>query len=479
MTNQPADWREGLPPYVVSEIEYIIDAFAKLPDELADGEDGPGAGGKEGQQGRPIRIGVARTDSEIDYLYAEGYILVLDQHLARVLQIVGHPAEEQLRQDPDGPITPVIAGVVRLRLPPTEDGKQALSVPEALRLIDRQLGHGIATPDHVLTAAPQVAYCPATEPEVVYSDIEPFPSQCHDNGGGTALVYLADTGLLRNAAQGHPWLSGVQVSHDEDYESYTPPASGMPPPFIPPYTGHGTFVAGVLRCMAPGSQVTVAKVCLTAGSTLESQLVMRLNSAFGSGADIFHVTVAGPSRLDIPLIGFQAWLRQLREYGGAVCVAPAGNSGIRRPSWPAAFAEVVSVGALGADWRGRATFSNFGSWVDVYAPGRDLVNAYTTGTYKCHVPPYAPEERKFYGMAKWSGTSFSTPIVGGLIASRMSRTGENARQAADCLLAKARAQAIPGVGPVLLPCCDHDHAACCPGGCARSERQCPHCSCRG
>jgi subtilisin family serine protease len=474
MTQQPADWRNGLAPSVIDEVQYIIDAFAELRQRASDDDEAQGDKGQEGG----VRIGVARTEAEIDYLYAEGQILVLDQYLGRVLQILGHRPEQELRQDEPRPITPVIAGVDLLLLP-REEGKPTLSVPEALRLIDGQLGQGIATPDHVLTAAPgHPDYCPATEPEQVYNDIEPFPSVCPDNGGGTALVYLADTGLLHNAAQGHPWLSGVQVSdNEEDYESYEPPPSGTPPPFIPPYTGHGTFVAGVLRCMAPASQVSVAKVCLTAGSTLESQLVMRLNSAFGSGADIFHVTVACPSRHDLPLIGFRAWLRQLREYGGAVCVAPAGNSGIRRPSWPAAFAEVVSVGALGADWRGRASFSNFGSWVDVYAPGRDLINAYTTGTYKCHVHPYAPHEREFYGMAKWSGTSFSTPIVSGLIASRMSRNGENARQAADALLAQARSQAIPGVGPVLLPCCDGNHAARDHGGCTRGERQCTHHCC--
>jgi hypothetical protein len=466
MTEQPADWREGLTPSAIDEVQHVIDAFA------ARAEEEPGRDG--GQVLGPTRIGVARKGDQIDHLYAEGRILVQHQHLGHVLEILGLPAEQELRKDERQPIRPVIGGVTGLALLPARAGEQAVPVPDALAAIDRQLGPDVATPDHVLTAANgHPIVCPATEPEEVYFDSEPFPSVCSENGGGSALVYLADTGLLRDAGAGHSWLAGVRVEDPAtDYEVYQPPAAGHPasPPLIPAYTGHGTFVAGVLRCMEPAAEVVVARASLAAGSTLESELVTRLTAALGLGPDIFHITLVCPSRNDLPLIGFREWLRQLPDFGGAVCIAPAGNSGSRRPSWPAAFADVVSVGALGSDWRGRASFSSFGSWVDVYAPGRDLINAYTTGTYKCHVSPYVNTDRTFYGMAKWSGTSFSTPIVSGLIAARMSATGENARMATAALLAEARADAVPGVGPVLLPGRKKAGLCACSSDCARQGR---------
>jgi subtilase family protein len=428
---ESASWRDELERSVGDDVSIIVEAFAR--------------------QGIDIAV-VTAGDGGLGYMFARGQVLVRDQHLTRVLEILEQPPERELRDNEPDRLQRITPGVQLVTLGPTPSGVQH-AVPDAVNLVDRELGLGVATPNHVLTVCPTSGGCPATEPEPAYAGIEPYPSVCHGNGGEGVLVYMADTGLLANPAHGHPWLKGVREGDAGDLD----PGNGQDP--IPPYTAHGTFVAGVARCVAPAAEVIVTNAFAIAGSTLESDLVPRLVGALGLGVDIFHLTIAAPTRADLPLIAFEAWLKLLRQYKGVVVVVAAGNSGSRRPSWPAAFSEVVSVGALAADWRSRASFSNHGGWVDVYAPGRDLINAYTSGTYVCHVEPYTGQQRQFYGMAKWSGTSFSTPIVTGLIASRMSRTGENGQQAAAALLAEARERAIPGVGPILLPCCHDRHRA--------------------
>jgi subtilisin family serine protease len=378
-----------------------------------------------------IEIGVARQDDgSVDFLHHASTILVRDAYLDRVEAVVGGG------QPTDG----LINGVTVYSL----DGAEISDVTAALEEIDRRLGIGVATPNHALSITPAYG-CPATEPEEVPEGAKPDPAISRDGGGDGVFIYVPDTGLLDDAST-HPWLAGVRGEPDP-----LPGPSSEGVQDIPEYTGHGTFVAGVARCVAPQAEVQIVRDFRAAGVLLEADIVKRLDQALNLGPDVINLSAGGTSRNDLPLLGFEAFWERYRHYKGVVLVAAAGNNGDRRPFWPAAFPHVVSVGSLASNWRSRASFTCYGPWVDVYAPGEGLVNAYATGTYICREPPHTHERRRFEGMARWSGTSFSTPVVSGLIAARISRTGENGRQAADALLAMARAEALPGVGPVLHP----------------------------
>ncbi len=408
------------------------------------------AGREKGIEVRPW----ADDEGNVNFLYEEGVILVRDGYLPQVQDILGGEVRDGLMH-----------GVTLLSLRPVRDDRFA-NVIAAVDEIDRRLGPGIATPNHVFWLTP-VAHCPATEPEEVPVHARPDPGLC-DGGGAGVLIYVSDTGLVPGTTA-HPWLAGVTGPVDP-LESH--PDGTVT---IPGYAGHGTFIAGVLRCLAPSSAVHVARDFDASGALSESEMVTRLYEALRVGADIISLSGGGFTRGHLPPLSFEGFWNQYRHYKGVVMVAAAGNNAQRKPFWPAAFPQVVGVGALAANMRARAYFSDFGPWVNVYAAGDGLVNAFATGTYVCREPPDTGQRREFHGMARWSGTSFSTPLVSGLIAARMSRSGENARQAADALLVLARAQAVPGVGPVLYPCdSDRTHRGGADERC-QPRHHCGHC----
>jgi hypothetical protein len=410
------------------------------------------------QQGRTVG-----SANEVDFLFEAGTILVREEHFEQVREILGR-LHLLYGDNDERPVSePVLAGLRLVRLNPglnpqlgtletlrliREGGRVEINLPGggSQTIFVTAVGAGAAAPNHVLVVAGNGAGCPAEEPEPVPAGSAPYPGYTTDRAAGEGVrVVVVDTGLDELATDRSSWLEGVTGDHDYAVNGTT----------LTDYAGHGTFIAGVIRCVAPLAEVRVRRGFSHGGAVTEARLVRTLDSVLENDyPDVISMS-AGTYCFDATrLLSFAVFNeRRLRHHKGVVLVVAAGNDDGREPFWPAAAPYTVSVGALGTYWSGKAGFSNHGGWVDVYAPGQELVNAFPVGTYKYREPPHVAAGRveEFYGMARWSGTSFSTPIVAGLIAARMSRTGENGKDAAAALIAEARAAAQPGAGAVLLP----------------------------
>src|SRR5262249_35678138 len=251
-----------------------------------------------------------------------------------------------------------------------------------------------------------VRTCPAVEPEVPCcrapdEPCAPCPPLAPDGGAGV-VIGVCDSGLLANLAPA-PWLAGVD-GEDDPLGAVLP--GGLRA--IPRYCGHGTFAAGVARCDAPESTVYVGRHFPMAGAEREWMVVKKLMEliARDPAPQVVNLSAGTYTRNDWLPLSFSRF-----DHGGITLTAAAGNDATRRRLWPAAFDWAVGVGALGADQRNRAWFSNYGDWVNVYTPGEGLVNAFATGEYTYQEPPKRPATQIFDGCARWSGTSFAAPLV--------------------------------------------------------------------
>ena len=320
------------------------------------------------------------------------------------------------------------------------------SVPDVLDLLERAgLRRGAASPDHWVHVTPggPGTMCPAVEPEET-GLTEPWPPEAKkgEDERREVSVVVVDTGWHPPAATDPrtPWMHGIDGDDEQNG------------PDLRPYAGHGTFIAGVVRCMAPHTKIYVEGFAIGGvggGGVLESDLVLQLEEALTHDPQVINLSAGCRTRLDLPSIAFEVFHRTRLRKRDCVLVAAAGNDAWAAPFWPAAFDWCVGVGSLDRDTR-VSEFSNFGVSADVYALGRNHVNAFPDGTFVCHESPDKGDVRVFgTGLARWSGTSFAAPVVAGLIAREISESGSSARDARDAVLARAVHDSDPMVGPHL------------------------------
>ena len=217
----------------------------------------------------------------------------------------------------------------------------------------------------------------------------------------------------------------------------------LPTGYIAAEGGHSVFIDGIIMRLAPHVSIRQVKVLDPAGVTDDATVTLGLTEA---KAPVVNLSLGGYTHNDMPPT---ALATALALYPDVVLVAAAGNNHQARKFWPAAFPfpQVVAVGAVDTSQGtpALAAFSNFGPWVDVYAPGVHIQSTYLKADWKLQSDP-AP--RSIDGYAYWSGTSFAAPQIAALIAAAIPAAG-SARAAATAVLATAAQQ--PGVGAVVVP----------------------------
>jgi len=167
-------------------------------------------------------------------------------------------------------------------------------------------------------------------------------------------------------------------------------------------SGHGTHVAGTAAAVGNNATGVVGvafdadiipiKIFAADQLLYYSRAIQAITLATELGADVMNMSFTG------------SWLSKALSdaltdaYGGGVLlVAAAGNKALTKPWYPAGYQTVIAVGST-AGQDDRSDFSNYGSWLDIAAPGSGV-----TSTYYFHSQSY------------WSlaGTSMSTPHVAG------------------------------------------------------------------
>jgi subtilisin family serine protease len=167
-------------------------------------------------------------------------------------------------------------------------------------------------------------------------------------------------------------------------------------------SGHGTMTAGVIAA-AGDNGIGIAGICWlcrilpvkvldAGGSGSYSAIAEGIRYAADRGADIINLSLGGTSDSQL--------LRDAVTYAvgkGALVIAAAGNDGNATPHFPAAIPAVLAVGASTAG-DARYPWSNYGSWVDIAAPGCNPAQG-TNGL-----------------VSQFCGTSSATPVVAGIAA---------------------------------------------------------------
>jgi thermitase len=216
-------------------------------------------------------------------------------------------------------------------------------------------------------------------------------------GSNNTTLAIIDTGVDLD----HPDLAAKIVTGKTFHASY--PVGTLPDDDS--FIGHGTHVAGIAAAIGNngigiagvswGARIMPLKILNSSGNGGTYELSQAIRYAADNGARVINMSLGGSCGSGWPDV---AGAVSYALGKGVMLIAAAGNSGSSPVMCPAAMSGVLAVGATNYNDE-IAYYSNYGSALDVAAPGDQVYSTLPGGTY-----------------GHESGTSMASPHVAGLAA---------------------------------------------------------------
>ena len=214
-----------------------------------------------------------------------------------------------------------------------------------------------------------------------------------ENRGGGVTVAVLDTAISKSVVNQNADIKHIDLFNYAQSDGEE---------------GHGNAVASLLVAndneltgLAPSIELLSIPVLDNNGEGSAFDLAMGIIAAVDAGANVISMSLG--SYATSPL------LKAAVDYAaaaGVVMVAASGNDGVKQVLYPAAYDNVIAVGAVDANGN-IAGFSNTGSEISLAAPGVGINSAWTEGA----------------GVVSFSGTSAAVPCVVGVVANILSDYG--------------------------------------------------------
>jgi len=228
--------------------------------------------------------------------------------------------------------------------------------------------------------------------------------------GKGVLVAVLDSEVARNSSLKDSYDKVIHITSGNEDEKHG--------------TSVATIIAGngnVSKGVAPSAKILSIDVVDADGKGNTFDIAKGIKKAVDAGAKVINISMGS--------YGDSAIVRQAVDYATAndvVIVASTGNDS-KQVAYPAAYDDVIAVGAVDASSI-ITSFSNYGSEVDIVAPG-------------LFVETSDPADNKTY----FSGTSAAAPFVSGAIAALISeRSDVSPIAAAKLIVDTANDVGIPG-----------------------------------